>query len=89
MKKTIVFHLAGCMLTTTILAQSDKPSANTAQPSKGTSNKISLGISFPIEAFNRSHSTVIALEYLRSQNRYGQDTVKHSSLKFAINGGIS
>lgn len=89
MKKNIVLFLAGCMLTTGSMAQTNKPAANTAQPSKGMSNKVSLGISLPIEAFKRSHSTGIAIEYMRSQNRFGQNSLTRPLIKFAMNGGIS
>lgn len=88
MKKNIAFLLAVCMFTTASLAQTNKPAATT-QPSKGMSNKISLGISFPIEAFKRSHSTGIAVEYVRSQNRFGQNSLTSPLIKFAMNGGIS
>lgn len=89
MNKNIILLLFGCMLTTASLAQSNKQAANTSQPSKGMTNKLSLGISFPIEAFKRSHSTGIAVEYIRSQNRFGQNSLTHPLIKFAMNGGIS
>jgi hypothetical protein len=89
MKKNIVFLLTGCMYTVVSLAQTNKQAVTTAQPSKAMSNKLSLGLSFPIEAFNRSHSTGIALEYLRSQNRFGQNSLTSPLIKFVMNGGIS
>jgi hypothetical protein len=77
------------MFTVVSLAQTSKPAATLTQPSKGMSNKISLGLSLPIDAFNRSHSTGLAIEYLRSQNRFGQNLLTSPLIKFALNGGIS
>lgn len=74
MKKNLIFFLAGCLLTTSILAQTINPKSNKQQP-KGMSNAVALGLSFPMGVFSRTHTAGLTLDYSRSKHQYGNDAM--------------
>ena len=88
MKKTIFLVFAGSMLIKGIMAQTTDPNSN-PKPSKAMSNVMALGLSFPIDAFNRTHTAGITLDYFRSTRRYGNDVPADKLINFAVNGGVS
>jgi hypothetical protein len=88
MKKDLLLLFAGCLLTISILAQITVPK-NDKQQSKAMNNAVALGLSFPMGAFNRTHTAGITLDYFRSTSRYGNDVLATKLINFAMNGGIS
>ena len=88
MKKTILLLLTGALLTTGVLAQTTGSGID-KKSSKANSNAVALGFSFPIGAFNRSHTAGITADYSRSKDRYGNDAIAGKLISFALNAGVS
>ena len=88
MKKNLFLLFAGCLLTTSMVAQITDPK-NGKQPPKAMSNALALGLSFPMGVFNRTHTPGLTLDYFRSKHRYGNDVFAVKLFQFAMNAGVS
>jgi len=88
MKKNLFLLFAGCLLTTGILGQVTDPKDGKLQP-KAMSNAVALGLTFPMGAFNQTHTPGLTFDFFRSLHRYGNDVFATKLIKFAMNGGMS
>jgi hypothetical protein len=59
------------------------------QPSAAKHNTLSIGLSFPIGVFKRTHTGGVSVDYFRSKHRYGDDIPVAKLINFALNGGVS
>jgi len=88
MKQTTFLLFSFCLLVNDILAQATNVTS-VKQPVKAFSNTIAAGFSFPIGAYERTHTAGLVLDYSRSAHRYGNDVLPQQAISFALNAGVS
>jgi hypothetical protein len=88
MKKHHFFIIFSCLVSMGVKAQTTGQNP-ARQPSSAKNNALSFGLSFPMGAFNRTHTGGVFIDYFRSKHRYGNDVLADKFIGFAMNSGVS